>query len=108
MLVRLIFIIRAKEAMATLVGIRPSSFKGDRGETISGRNICPVYPLEKSEGQGTGRVFLTDDRLLRCGYSPKVGDDVRVEYNRFGKPAGIFPEDRRSFWNVVRHPVKTG
>lgn len=78
--------------MATIVGIRPSSFKGDQGDMISGRNIYLTYPLEKGEGLAADRVFLTDDRLLKGGYSPKIGDEVRIEYNRFGKCSGIYPE----------------
>ncbi len=34
----------------TIVGIRPSSFKGDSGEMISGKNFYLIYPLEKGEG----------------------------------------------------------
>ncbi len=77
----------------TIVGIRPSSFKGDRGDTISGKNIYLIYPLDNGEGQGTDRVFLTDERLHKLGCNPTVGDEVRVEYNRFGKPSGIYLED---------------
>jgi len=86
--------IGTKEAMAmTIVGIRPSSFKGDQGDTITGKNIYLTYPLENGEGTGTDRVFFTNSKLMKIGYIPKVGDDVRVEYNRFGKPSGIYPED---------------
>jgi len=43
--------IRTREAIAmTIVGIRPSSFKGNQGNTISGKNIYLTYPLEKGEG----------------------------------------------------------
>ncbi len=77
----------------TIVGIRPSSFKGDSGEMISGKNFYLIYPLEKGEGQGTERVYLTDDRLHKIGCNLTVGDEVRVEYNRFGKACGIYLED---------------
>ena len=75
----------------TIIGFRPSSFKGDQGDTISGMNIYLTYPLDKGTGQGTERVFLTDAKLNNVGYIPAVGDNVRVEYNRFGKCAGIYP-----------------
>ena len=75
--------------MATIIGIRPSSFQGGRGDTISGGNIYYTYPLEKGEGLGAERVFMTDEKPLNGGYSPKVGDEVDFEYNRFGKCAAI-------------------
>ena len=73
-----------------VVGFRKSSFKGDDGQQVSGVNIYLTYPLDKGEGQGTDRVYLTDAKLVECGYTPKVGDEVRVEYNRWGKCSGIY------------------
>lgn len=75
--------------MATIIGIRSSSFKGDQGDMITGKNIYYTYPLDKGEGLGAERVFLTNDKLLKGGYSPAVGDNVEIEYNRFGKCAAI-------------------
>jgi len=43
-----------------IIGIRPSSFTGDDKTEISGKNIYLTYPLEKGEGQGSERVFITD------------------------------------------------
>lgn len=74
----------------TIIGFRPSSFKGEQGDNVSGMNIYLTYPLEKGTGQGSERVFLTDAKLNKVGYIPAVGDDVRIEYNRYGKPAGIY------------------
>ena len=33
---------------------------------------------------------MTADKLIACGYKPTLGDMVKVEYNRYGKPSGIF------------------
>lgn len=74
-----------------VVGFRKSSFKGDDGQQVSGVNVYLTYPLDKGEGQGTDRVYLTDAKLAECGYTPKVGDEVRLEYNRWGKCSGIYP-----------------
>lgn len=79
--------------MATIIGIRPSSFKSDNGEMISGMNIYYTYPLDKGTGQGAERVFLTDAKLAACGYQPLPGDEVQLEYNRFGRVAKIYPID---------------
>ena len=77
----------------TVIGFRPSSFKGEQGDTISGMNIYLTYPLDKGTGQGTERVYLTGAKLNKAGYIPAVGDEVRIEYNRYGKPDGIYPLD---------------
>ena len=46
-----------------IIGIRPSSFKGDEGEEITGKNIYMTFPLDKGTGLGCERVFVTDARL---------------------------------------------
>lgn len=74
-----------------IIGIRPSSFPGSNNETISGKNIYLTYPLEKGEGFGSERVFVTDEKASKWAYVPKVGDEVQVQYNRFGKCDGMIP-----------------
>lgn len=75
--------------MAKIIGIRPSEFKGESGDTITGKNIYVTYPLEKGEGLGADRVFITDKKLQDWTYKPKVGDEVKMEYNRYGRCAGM-------------------
>lgn len=72
-----------------IIGIRPSSFTGEDKTQISGKNIYLTYPLEKGEGQGAERVFLTDAKLNKLTYQPKVGDEVNVSYNRYGRCDGV-------------------
>ena len=79
--------------MATIIGVRSSSFKGDDGEQVTGKNIYFTEPLNKGDGLSAGRVFLTTDKLLKCQYDPKVGDEVHIEYNRYGKCSGVYPKD---------------
>lgn len=76
----------------TVIGFRKTSFKGSDGDTISGMNIyvSEALPADKGEGQSADRLFFTMDKLLSCKYSPSLGDEVRVEYNKYGKPAGIY------------------
>lgn len=75
--------------MAKIVGIRPSSFTGNDGKDVSGRNIYLTFPLEKGEGLGTDRVFITDSKLAGWTYKPTVGDEINLEYNRYGKCSGM-------------------
>ena len=75
--------------MAKIIGIRPSSFTGNDGAKVSGRNIYLMYPLEKGEGFGSDRVFITDSKLANWAYKPVVGDEVNLEYTRYGTCSGM-------------------
>ena len=72
-----------------IIGIRPTSFIGDDKQQVTGRNIYVTYPLEKGEGLAAERLFIMDEKLAGWPYKPKVGDEIKVEYNRYGKVAGI-------------------
>lgn len=72
-----------------IIGIRPSSFKGDKGEEITGKNIYMTYPLDKGTGLGCERVFLTDAKIAGWEYKPQVGHEVKLSYNRFGRCDGM-------------------
>ena len=78
--------------MATIIGIRSSSFKGKDGVQVTGKTIYFTEPLENGEGLLADRVFLTYEKLAKCAYDPKVGDDIYIEYNRYGKCSSISPE----------------
>ncbi len=78
--------------MATVVGVRSINFKGKDGNPVTGKNIYFTEPLEDGEGVSAERVFLNMDKLLKCQYDPKVGDEVHIEYNRYGRCSGVYPE----------------
>ena len=75
--------------MAKIVGIRPSSFKGNDGMEVNGQNIYLTEPLDKGEGLATDRVFLTNAKLADWAYKPVVGDEVEISYNRYGRVSGM-------------------
>lgn len=68
-----------------IIGIRPSSFKGAKGEEITGKNIYMTYPLDQGTGLGCERVFVTDAKMVNWPYKPVVGNEVKINYNRFGR-----------------------
>lgn len=72
-----------------IIGIRPTSFKGDSGKTITGLNVYVTYPHEKCDGVCSERVFVLNDKVANWAYKPKVGDEVNVFYNRYGKCDGM-------------------
>lgn len=73
-----------------VIGYRKSEFTTPDNKNISGYNIFLSYPLDKGVGEGSERMFMTVDKLLACGYTPEIGDEIRVEYNRYGKPSAIY------------------
>ena len=74
-----------------IIGIRKSEFKGNNGETVKGINYYLTEPMtaDGAEGLMAERVYLTENRLSQLGFIPKLGDEVSVEYNRFGKCSGL-------------------
>ncbi len=72
-----------------VIGFRKSSFKGKAGTDVSGVNLYLTEPNTNGEGLACDRIFVLDKYLNACGYVPKLGDEVRVEYNRYGKCAGV-------------------
>ena len=71
-----------------VIGFKKSKFKPqDSDRDISGFNLYLTFDQNGVEGTACERVFLTDAKM--GGYEPMVGDEVRIEYNRYGKPASI-------------------
>ena len=77
-----------------IIGIRSSSFKGDKGEEITGKNIYMTFPLDKGTGLGCERVFVTDAKMADWPYKPAVGDEVDLRYNRYGRCDGMSKVNR--------------
>ena len=72
-----------------VIGFRKSTFKGNDGSDVSGVNLYLTEPNTNGEGLACDRIFVLDKYLTACGYFPKLGDEIRVEYNRYGKCAGV-------------------
>ena len=72
-----------------VTGFRKSSFKGNDGTEVSGVNLYLTDKCEKGEGLSCDRIYVMDKILASCGYTPKLNDEVIIEYNRWGKCSGI-------------------
>ena len=78
-----------------VMGFRRSNSTPKDGPLVTGINIYVSYPVTgEGEGMVCDRIYMTDDKLAQCGYTPRVGDDVTVNYNKFGKPASVVPVKR--------------
>lgn len=71
----------------TVVGYRRVDFSGQDGKQITGYSVFCAYPITSEGGAGNGcdKIFLSDRKLAQQGYMPKIGDEVKVSYNRYGK-----------------------
>ena len=75
-----------------LIGFRKSDFLSKEGTSITGYTVYLSYPIPgDGAGQACDRIYITDAKLAKCGYTPHVGDEVNVTYNKFGKVAAILP-----------------
>lgn len=67
-----------------LVGYRRSAFTAqDTGERIVGYNLYLTEEQENVEGVAAERVFLSERKMN--GYVPRLGDQLEIIYNRYGK-----------------------
>lgn len=76
----------------TVVGVRKNDFKTKdkkTGEevTITGYNVYLTSPISPKVGDGVSaeRIYLSERKMEEMGYYPKIGDNIRLFYNRYGK-----------------------
>ena len=76
-----------------LIGYMRNNFTPEDGKTVTGFNLYLSYPLtgEEAGGFAVDRIYMTDAKLAQSNYKPKVGDEVIINYNRYGKVASIIP-----------------
>ena len=67
----------------TIIGIRPVSFTANDGKEINGTSLYVAYDANGVEGMATDRFFVTAEKMPEKGF--KVGGDVDLLFNRFGK-----------------------
>lgn len=76
-----------------VLGFQRNDFETPDGKIITGYNFYLGQELSgpDADGQRVERIYLSDKRLSESNYKqPSVGDDVIINYNRFGKPSGIY------------------
>lgn len=73
--------------MAKIVGKMVSSFKGSDGTQVEGIRFFITEKMDPRRGEGVTaeRVFLSNKKLALLDFTPEVGNEVQVFYNRFGK-----------------------
>lgn len=74
--------------MSKIIGIAETNFKPKDSETpITGKSIYITEPMDPKRGQGetADHFFMTSARLATLDFTPAVGQEVEIFYNRFGK-----------------------
>lgn len=74
-----------------IVGVAPVEFTADGGKTITGTTIYYTEPLEPERGQGSfaGKLFLSSAKLAALDYSPAVGQEVELLFDRNGRVKAV-------------------
>lgn len=74
-----------------IIGYKRNNFTTREGTVINGINIYLTYPVTGTDAEGmvAERIYMSDGKLAKCSYKPRIGDEVTVVYNRYGKPEAI-------------------
>ena len=76
-----------------VIGVKQSDFttKDKEKKEIHGFNIYLSEAIADKYGTGvqTERIYLSDAKMEKMGYYPKIGDQVRVLYNKYGKVESV-------------------
>lgn len=68
-----------------IIGIQDVSFSGQDGNQVTGVTYYYTREDEKIKGFAAGKYFISTDKVSRFSVQPKLGDEVCVIYNRYGK-----------------------
>ena len=76
-----------------VLGYRRSDFAAKDGTAVTGYNVYvgTEIDVQRGEGMAVERIYLSDGKLGQNGISINklLGQDVKVYYNRYGKPDSI-------------------
>lgn len=74
--------------MSLIIGISHSSFTPkDSSTAIEGSTVFTTDPIDPKRGSGHSaeRFFMSKAKLDALDFTPAVGQNVEVLYNRYGK-----------------------
>lgn len=74
-----------------IVGLRRMSFTSQDGQQVEGMNFYYLMDDSHVEGKVAGKFFMSTAVLSQVGFVPKVGETVKVFYNRYGKANAFEP-----------------
>lgn len=77
--------------MSQIIGITDTSFKAKDGTQIDGKTIYITEPISDKRGTGllADHFFLSTKRFTALPFTPAVGQNITVFYNKFGTVATV-------------------
>ena len=73
-----------------VIGFSERSFTAkDTDALIEGMNIFVTFESKSTTGLACDRFFISQKRLNECDYFPSLGDEIELQYNRYGKITDI-------------------
>lgn len=76
--------------MYKIVGIKRTVLKFKDGNTCAGAFLHCTEEREDVEGVAVENFFISASKLGK--YSPRLGDEITIYYNRYGKVQTIVPK----------------
>lgn len=73
--------------MAKLVGFEGKTFTFEDGKSVNGFYLFTEEQRAGVTGVSCDRAFVSQAKLE--GYVPVLGDDIVINYNRWGKPQSV-------------------
>jgi len=73
-----------------LIGFQTASGQSKDGKAYSGYRFHFSRPLNADQGEGEAveNVYISEQYVDEI---PKLGDDLEVLYNKYGRPVGLMP-----------------
>lgn len=69
----------------TVIGFNHNSFTTKDGTPVSGYFIYLTGKQNNVVGLYSERIFVSDRKIEDSKYTPSVGDEIIVRYNKYGK-----------------------
>lgn len=85
---------KGPEETRTIIGIENVDYVKD-GKPIKGQRFHTTEDIPVGRGMGKmgDKFFMSDSKLATLDFSPTVGDNVAVYYNRYGSVSHITQVD---------------
>ena len=73
--------------MAKLIGFEAKTFTFEDGKTVTGFYLFTSEKRQGVTGESCSRDFVSTAKI--GGYVPVLGDNITINYNRYGKPQSV-------------------
>lgn len=70
-----------------VIGFKRSTYTAPDGAAYPGYKVYCSYEDGKVTGMGCDSFFITVTKA--AGWCPELGQEIKLEYNRYGKIAGV-------------------